>query len=145
MPLPSGSQPSARVYTRARVTIGSVAYDTVSVPPGITDKCDPVLVTTLDSVYQLALPGCVVKTDAFEMSFLRTSGVTPPAARDTGNLVFSADISVNGGTPATESLTVPVTVTSVGPDVIEADGNRIDTWKVTLQPTNVGRTAGTED
>lgn len=135
--------PKACVNQRGRVTILGKIYSTVSTPAKQTDRCEPIEVNTLDSAYTLYLPGCRVTTEGIEINVIRTSSVELPEVGTMGDLKLEFDVSVNGGVAATSVTTIPVSVTGVAPGVVEANGNRIDTYVISLQPTNIGRNAGT--
>ena len=138
MPLSENNkQPVAYVAVRARVTIGATSYDCQSITPDTSDSHEAIKVACVGARWEMSLPGVLGKTDAIEVKILKSA--TKPQSGTLADLRIEIDESRNGAAAVTESVTIPCAITAVKPDSIEADGNRLQAWTVTLQPTNIDR------
>lgn len=140
MPLSENNKnPTALIAVRARVTIGSTSYDCVSISPDTSDSHEAIKVAALGARWEISLPGVLGKTDPIEVKILKTA--TKPVSGTVADLRIEVDTSTNGAAAVTDTVTIPCAITAVKSDSIEADGNRLLAWAVTLQPTNIGRSS----
>lgn len=133
----SNRQPVALIAVRARVTIGSNSYDCQSITPDTSDLHEAIKVACVGAAWEIALPGVLGKTEPIEVKILKSAA--KPESGTLADLKVEIDESVNGGAATTETITIPCAITAVKSDTLEAEGNRIQAWSVTLQPTNIGR------
>ena len=138
MPLSENNkQPVAFIAVRARVTIGSTSYDCQSIVPDTSDTHEAIKVASLGARWEIALPGVLGKTDPIEVKILKSA--VKPQSGTLADLRIEVDESRNGAAAVTETVTIPCAITGVKSDSLESDGNRLQVWAVTLQPTNIDR------
>ena len=132
-------EPTAIVACRARIAIGLTTYDCQSFVPDTADTAEPISVVTTAGEFEINLPGVVKKSETMELKVLKQA--TKPEVGTVADLKIDIDQATNGGIASTDTKTISVAIVSVKPDTIEADGNRLQAWAVTVKPTNIGRVA----
>ena len=119
------------VVTSAKITFAGTAYDCKSIPSGIPETCEPPNVTVLTDIEQ-RFESAAVTEDGEIQAVVAGSH---PAINAVGSLTIALTVSVSGETATSSDVSVGnCIVTGVEPSTIEAGGDRVLTWTVTVKP-----------